>query len=120
MPITQIELPDFDDMERQIEVLAKLLREKLMLDLQIRDDEARMVKILTTDPQYFVGGKPPSMSYIETTFMIKGLDGNLYNRRVLLAELTAQYERQKLLYELSKMKVDVWRSQSANQRMSVA
>jgi hypothetical protein len=120
MTTTQIELPDFDDMTRQIEVIYEMLKNKIILDLEIKDAEAQLVRKVTSDPMYFVGGKAPSMSFIETALMPAGLDGSLLLLRQKLADYTATYERFKLLYELSKMKVDVWRSQSANQRMSVS
>ena len=109
-------LPDFDDMMKVSEEIGELLLEKLKLETAIKGTEAETIFKVTTEEKYFVGGKPPSMSFAESTYNITGLAGELMPMREKLAEITATLEKKKTQYDVYKNMLDMWRTLAANER----
>lgn len=114
-----VDLPDFDDMQRAVDQIGELSRNKVLLDIEIKAAEADITRVCTSDPKYYVGGKPPSVAYIESTFKYTGFGGELIDKRKELAALTSALEVARLTYQLLQYKIDVWRSQVANERASL-
>jgi hypothetical protein len=114
-----VTLPDFDDMASLSEKIGDTLKKKLILELEIQLAEADIVKEVTTNADFFVNGKAPSMNLIDATYKFKGLQGELFPKRIAVAELTADVERYRRLYSILHDKIEVWRTQSANDRSSV-
>ena len=109
-------LPDFDDMMKVSGEIGNLLLEKLKLEAMIKSGEADTIFRVTTEEKYFVGGKPPSMSFAESTYKITGLVGELIPMREKLAEITANLEEKKIQYDVYKNMLDMWRTLAANER----
>jgi hypothetical protein len=114
-----IQLPDFDDMVNAIENITNTNLAKLLLDLEIKAKEAEIVKLSSMDEANFINGKPPSVAYLEATVKFTGVSGELVEKRKTLAELTANLEKYRLQYDLMKTKIEVWRSQTASERIAV-
>jgi hypothetical protein len=112
-------LPDFDDLQKAIEEIYKWNIRKSSLDIEIKNLEAGIVKEVTTNDKYFVLGKPPSMEKINSTYVYPGLSGELISKRLALAEAYASLEKARLCYEVLKTRIDVWRTQTANERASL-
>jgi hypothetical protein len=112
-------LPDYEDLMEVAEKIKSVSLLKSRIDVQLRSAEAEVVKIVTTDPKYFQGGKAPSMAYIDTVFKYTGLSGELVEQRKILAELTAEIELLKAKMDIYKTALDIWRTLSANERKSV-
>jgi|WetSurSiteA1Bulk_404760.scaffolds.fasta_scaffold07284_4 hypothetical protein len=117
--MTTIQLPDFDDMANAIENITNTNLRRILLDLEIKAKEAEIVRLSSVDEAYFINGKPPSVAYLEATVKFTGVDNELIEKRNILAELTANLERYRLQYELMKSKIEVWRSQTASERIAV-
>ena len=117
--MTTIKLPDFDDMANLIDNISDTNLRRMMLDIEIKAREAEIVKMSSTDDKYFVNGKPPSVAYLEATCRFTGMDSELISKRQALSELTAKLEQYRLMYDLMKSRIDVWRSQTANERVAV-
>jgi len=113
-----VQLPDFDDMAKMIDNIYETSLKKMMLDLEIHAKEAEIVRISMADEKYFVNGKVPSVAYLEATVKFTGIDGELVEMRKALSETSASLERFRLLYELMTKKIEVWRSQTANERVA--
>jgi hypothetical protein len=111
-------LPDFDDMAKMIDNIYEASLKKMLLDLEIHAKEAEIVRISMTDENCFVNGKAPSVAYLEATVKFTGVNGELVEMRKALSETSANLERSKLLYELMVKKIEVWRSQTANERIA--
>lgn len=109
-------IPDFEDMLRIAENIKNKLKERILLDNQIKQREAEITREITTNPLYFQNNKPPSMAYIETTFIFTGIRGELIPLRNQLADIISDLEGSKLVFEIMKMQVDIYRTNSANQR----
>jgi hypothetical protein len=110
-------IPDFEDFTRLAEEIGTLSLEKMRLENKIDLEEARTVTKVTKEPEYFIGGKPASMAYIESTYKITGVDVDLPIIRDSYAEVTAKLETQKIRLSIYRDMLDVFRTVSANERL---
>lgn len=111
-----IKIPDFDDMLELASKIRELTARKILLDVKIKFSEAEITKLANTDERYFVNNKPPSMTYIDTTYGYTGFNNELIPFRQELAEVTAELEESKLKFDVYKMQLDMYRTEAANQR----
>jgi hypothetical protein len=109
-----VRLPDFDDMIGYANKISDLLKRKLVLEAEISFGEAEAVRYITGS--VLVNGKPPSMEYIKNTYLVEGIDGILKNKRLELAEIIPELEKTKLMLQISRDMLDVYRTESANER----
>jgi hypothetical protein len=116
----KVELPDFDDMFDLVNSMKALAVRKAQLETELAEDEAKIVRLVMNGQEYFVGGKAPSMSYVNVTWKITGLHDELLSKRKELAECDAVLESCKRLLDYYKTKIEVWRTVSANERMAIA
>lgn len=112
----QLNSPDFEKMEHMSDEIHTLQERKLLLEVSIGEDEAETVMEIRTNPKYFVNNKPLAMNFIKETYLFKGIDGKLVEKRRELARVTADLEKGKRNYYIFKQLVDAWRTQSANAR----
>ena len=111
-----IKIPDFDDMLSLAELIGKLTSRKILLDVEIKIGEADVAKTANTNEKYFVNGKPPSMTFVDSTYGYTGFDGELIPKRRELADVVAELETAKLRFDVFRMQIDVYRTEAANQR----
>jgi len=114
-----VQLPDFDDMQNMIEQIHDISLQKMMVDIEIHSKEAEIVRKSVSEEASFVNGKPPSVAYLEATVKYTGLNGELVEMRKALSTLSADLERNRLMFDLMTKKIEVWRSQTANERVSL-
>ena len=117
--MNETNIPDFEDMVKVSEKIRELSLEKTRLELKIDDSFSKTVLQLTTNPEYFVNNKPPSMVFIKATYGFGGLDGKLYEYRIQLGTIEAELEYLKNKLNIYRDMIDVWRTVSANKRASV-
>ena len=111
-----IELPDFQDMFKMVkEIKEKMLKEE-MLKLEIKDLEAKTTLAVTSDQKYFVKGKPPSQSFIDSTYKYTGFDGEILSKREELVKISVEVEELKNTLQLYRDMVSVYQTESANKR----
>lgn len=115
---TNVVLPDFEDMLKVAEQIRDQLTVRDTLDIQIKQRESEIYKITSTDSTYFIGGKPPSATFVKETYEFTGLSGELIPLRQAYANAVAQLEFLRLAFDMMKMQVDLYRTESANQRFS--
>jgi len=115
-----MELPDFEDMQKVVEEILSLSLFKAGLELDIKVAESDVFKRATVEEAYFQNGKPPSATYIENTYKYPGLDGEITEKRRQLGDTSARLEYQKNKLDLMKTLVEIWRSEQANNRVSVS
>src|SRR5512135_2525857 len=113
-------LPDFDEMFELVEMIKALSTKRAKLKSEIEATEAKTVRIVSNDPKYYMGGKPPSITYINVTWKYTGLNDELVDKRRELAEVEAALDGCKLLLDYDKAMIEVWRTISANERMAIA
>ena len=116
---SRVELPDFDDLFKLAERISNLSREKAILEIQIKHEEAKITKEATTNEEYFVKGKPPSQAYIDNAWKYTGFDDSILVLREELVILTSKLELLKTELYLWKDVMDIWRTESANERVAV-
>ena len=112
----KIKVPDFEDMAEIIGKIYEISLEKIKLQLEIKTREAEIIKKVTTNQEYFVNNKPPSMSYIESTYKWTGLDGELIPKRNELANLTSKLEHARNTLDLYRNMISLYQTESANKR----
>jgi hypothetical protein len=71
---------------------------------------------MTTDTKYFQNGRAPSMSLIDSTWRYTGIEGEMLTKRNKLAEIIAELEESKILFDIYKMQIDLFRTEAANNR----
>lgn len=116
--MTNVKLPDFNDMIAIANSVGMLLAKKLTLDTAIKSGEADVTKTMVSDPVYWQGGKVPSQAYIDSSYKVTGFKGELSNLRNEFAEVSGALETAKLMFEVYRSMIDVWRTESKNERES--
>lgn len=120
MEITSVEilkkLPDFNDLLSITDRISEAIVKKLTLDKTLKQNEAAIIKEAMTNPVYFVGGKPPSMTLIESTLAYTGFDGELLPIREQLIIATAELDNLRSRLDLYKEFLSMWRSLNASER----
>jgi hypothetical protein len=109
-------IPDFDGFLKLSGEIADTAMEKAKVDAIIKEGEANVFRVCTTEEKYFVGGKPPSMSYIESTYKYSGINGELIDLRLRLSNVSAVLEQKRLVFDIYKTMIEVWRTLCSNQR----
>jgi len=110
-------IPDFREFMNLAEEIRNLLYEKLLLDKHIRNEEAQIFRTVMTDNNFFVNGKPVPVSYYENAYRFGGIDNSLIPYRERLAMVISELEKKKMEYDIYKQMLEVWRTQSANERV---
>jgi len=115
-------LPDFDDLVELAGEIGKLKKELLLSKAQLDYLKANITEKVTSDNHYFVKGKPPSMSYIESHYHNLGYNKetkeNLLKLQTKIAQTEGDLKEKELLFEIYRAMIDVWRTESANRRGS--
>lgn len=114
--MAEVKLPDWEDMENLATIIKELTIEKMKLEVFIKFTETEVVKKAMSDEQYFQNGKPPSMSFIESTYKFSGFNNELIEARNKLAVLTGKLEQARIKFDMYKMQVEIYRTESANKR----
>jgi len=115
----KVELPDFEEIANTIKKIRELSIERSLVDLGIKAKEAEINIEATRNTEHFVNKKPPSQEYIKNSWRITGFDGELMKPRKHLASLYAELEYNRLRLAMLNTLVDIWRTQSANERISL-
>lgn len=115
----EIKLPDFDDLFKLIEQIRQLSVEKMKLEWDIKFEEANIVLEVSSNPKYFISGKAPSMTFIKDTYLKRGIEDSLIERRYQLANMISELEFLKNSFQLNRDMISVFQTESANKRSSV-
>ena len=115
-----IELPDFDKFYVLNNTILELTLQLESLKLHLEKTEADTVaKVFSDVKTYNVNGKQPSMEYVKNTWKVTGIgEVNLMDLRKAVYEAQAKLDCAKREYEILKITVETWRTQSANERSS--
>lgn len=113
-------IPDFDDMQEMIEEAARLQAKVAVLKDTIKAFSATCMKHALVEKDFWIGSKRPSMAYCEK---IVAQIGNtkedfdaLESLRTELADDMERLETLEGLIQLSRDKLDLYRTFSANER----
>jgi hypothetical protein len=113
-------LPDFDDMITLADEIGQS-KTQLMLDkTELEKLKAIITEKVTTKPEYYIGNKPPSMTYIKSNYHVLGINTKTKDKLsvllVAIANNEGELKRKELLFDVFRAMIDVWRTRSANKR----
>lgn len=111
-------IPDFEDFMKLVDEIGELSFKKMKLENELKSAEAIVFRTVMNNPEVRVQGKPPSVSYVQNSYVHTGIDGGLVEMREHLADFTAQLDKKKLQLSVYKDMLDVWRTLSANSRQA--
>lgn len=117
--VNDFDLPDFNDMTSIIDKIKILGYKKIILENKIKSKEAIIVKDALTKKEHYPNDKIPSMAFITSTYLFTGFNGELLPLREELAQVISDLEHSKLTFRVYEDMIEVWRTQSANERRSV-
>lgn len=113
-----IKPPDFDTMMELAENIRDLTLKELVLKNEIKQRESEIVMEVTTNPTYYKDGKIPAMNFIEATYKVNGINGELAESRNTLANVSAELDFCKRKFDILKDMLNAWQTESANLRAS--
>ena len=114
--INENKLPDFDDMLSLAGQIKEVSLLKAQKELELEEVKAAIIKSVTSNMNYYINGKVPSMSYMEKTFLVTGLQGELTPIKVEIEKLKAELNYLKEKMAIFKLMIEVWRTEQANKR----
>ena len=116
----KVELPDFDDMMKLASEIGNTKTQLMFKEATLEMMLAEITQRVTTNPDYFIGGKAPSNAHIQSTYHILGENTAqremLIEFRVAIANLTGKLKEDEALFKVYQEMINVWRTQSANER----
>lgn len=113
-----ISLPDLQIVVDTIEKVYKLNLERGKIELYLKLSESDITKQAVNNKAYWVSDKPPSQAFIDSAYKPSGFSGELEEKRYRLIEIDAELSKYKSLLDFYRTIIDIWRTQSANERLS--
>ena len=114
------ELPDFDILFDLTAEIGKLKRDILLDEARLDQLLAEITEAVTTDPNYFINDKIPSMSYIKSYYHVAGINDKtakvLKEVKERIAINKGELKNKELLFQVYRDMISVWRTTSANKR----
>ena len=112
----EIKPPDFEEMMKMLDVIRLLNNEVQALKVEIDVEEAEIVKKVSRDKSYSPDGKYLSTTFINSTYKVTGIDGELIPKRKKLGRAVAELDKAYKMFEVMKMQFEAWRTDQANNR----
>jgi hypothetical protein len=116
----KVELPDFDDM---IALATKIGKSKIELTISKNTLDvvlASITKKVTSDPIYWMSGKPPSNAHIQDSYHVLGTSDEertqIFKLKDTIANLDGNLKTDEMIFDVYRELINVWRTQSANER----
>lgn len=116
----KVTLPDFDDMLSLATSIGSIKTELMIAEGEHEELKAHITEFVLANEVYWADKKAPSNAHIKDTFHIIGYDEDTgrklkeYNNRI--ATLTGKLKTQENTFRILESMIDVWRTQSANER----
>lgn len=112
----EIKPPDFEEMLKMVDTIRNLNNEVQALKVQLDVAEADTVKKATTDKSLSPDGKYLSVTFVNSTFKITGINGELVPKRLELARKSADLDKAYKVFEIMKLQFEAWRTDQSNKR----
>jgi hypothetical protein len=109
-------IPDLESAYKLVDLLREKSLELNTLKVEIKDAESKIIGEAFDNEEYYVKGKPPSVSYVENRWYPGGFNGELKSMRLKVAELESDVEHLKNTLDFIKQQIDVWRTVQADKR----
>lgn len=109
-------LPDFDKYIEVAEEIKRLYFAKMMCEKDIKEMESRAFKEVMTNPDYFIGGKPVSVSYFENAYKHSGVNREILPFREELAGITSELDAKRTQLDIYKQMHDLYKALAYQER----
>jgi hypothetical protein len=110
--MTDIQLPDFEDMMHAVDKIANLALKVSMQKIKVKMMEVKTVRRGVEE------GLP--VNRIEGAFKYAGFDDEIVPERETLARSESELEAARAKMSISQSMVDVWRTVEANKRLTLS
>ena len=110
--MTDIQLPDFEDMMHGVDAIADLALKVSMQKIKVKMMEVKTVRRGVEE------GLP--VNRIEGAFKYAGFDDEIIPERETLAKSESELEAARAKMNISQSMVDVWRTVEANKRLTLS
>jgi hypothetical protein len=121
--IDENKLPDWDDLIVISHEIGKLKTELAVKEYELDALLADITNVVSSEKEYWVGGKVPSATYIKTNYHLRGLNEGqrevIKNLRMEIANIEGTLKSKELELRALNTIIDIWRTQSANERKVV-
>jgi len=118
--MSEPKLPDFDDLITLANEIGQLKSTLMLEKAELEQLKALITEKVTSEPEYFVAGKPASMTFIRSNYHVLGIDEKtktqLRDFIIAIANNDGELRRKELLFDVYRAMIDVWRTESANKR----
>lgn len=116
----RVELPDFNDMMALADKIGDGKKKLLVLETELDNLLAQITEHVTKHSGFWINNKPPSNVHIKDTYHLLGYNEEtkkqLAELRQRISEAKGDLEKDKLLFNVYQEMINVWRTQSANER----
>ena len=120
--MSNIELPDFDEMVDMADRIGALKREVAMFEASLDAKIAEITRVVTMNKEYWPTPKVPAMNYIKTVYHVEGhtdvakkelvmLRTNIFDKQGALKTL-------ELKFQVYRSMIDVWKADQYNKNQS--
>jgi len=120
--MTKTEIPDLDTMMNLADIISEGKVEFALSQAELESLLARITREVTADRAYWVGNKPPTGIFIKATYHVLGRSDEegekIRNLKQRCAEIDAKIKNAEYKFRTLKAMIDIWRTESANSRLS--
>jgi hypothetical protein len=120
--MTKTELPDLDVMMNLADIISEGKVELALCQAELESLLAIITRAVTEDRSYWSGNKPPTSTFIRTTYHVLGRNdeegAKINDLRTRCAEIEARVSNAEYKFRTYRTMIDVWRTESANSRLS--
>lgn len=125
--MTEIKLPDFDDLLSIAGRIGEFSTQKILFEYELERRLAHITSITSSNEEYFVNDKPPSMAYTEANYHKLGVhekfgeeltELGLESLRSDIANITGDLEAEKNRFKVLTQLVDVWKADQYNKNQA--
>jgi len=100
-------MPSFEDYFKLAEEIKKLSYNKMVIEKTIKEKEAETFLTIMTDPKYFINGKTVPVSYFDNAFKHGGINGEILQYRLDLAEAISDLEMKRTQFRIYEQMHDL-------------
>jgi len=116
------QLPDFEEMLAIAHEVGQLTTKIALDKALVKELRAEITKTVVTDEEYWSGKKVPAFNYIQATFHQVGINAEtaakLRKLTTDLATCEGRLEQLKMIFQVYRDQIDVWKTKQFNKKMT--
>lgn len=103
-------MPSFEDFMGLAEEIKRISLDRMVLENMIKSAEAEAFREVMSNDKYFISGKPLPVSHFENAFKHRGLNGEILDLRLKLADKVAELELKRHQFEVYQQMHDLFKT----------